>query len=72
MSSQQDRVWWRKKDLAARQGVTPRTIENWVRAGRLPPPHYFPGSPIPFWKDADLVSNDERFMRRPDLAPQQT
>jgi hypothetical protein len=29
--------------LAARHGVTDRTLDRWVKAGRIPPPEYING-----------------------------
>jgi hypothetical protein len=47
---------WRRKSLAQLFDVNVRTIDGWVRRGVLPPPHYLPGSPLPFWHDDQIVA----------------
>jgi hypothetical protein len=44
----------RRKKLAELFSVNVRTIDGWVKRKILPPPHYFEGSPIPFWYDDEI------------------
>jgi hypothetical protein len=53
----------RRAKLAELFGVNVRTIDYWwqdkTREGKpkvrvLPPPHYLPGSPIPFWFEDEI------------------
>jgi len=37
----EQRKWISKDELADRFGVSSQTIENWIHAGKLPPPVYF-------------------------------
>jgi len=39
----------RRAKLAEHFDVDIRTIDAWARKGVIPPPHYLPGSTIPFW-----------------------
>ena len=40
-----------RKDIAARYGVSLRTVDRWHREGKLPAPTWMRG---PMWKPADL------------------
>jgi predicted DNA-binding transcriptional regulator AlpA len=46
----------RKAAVAARYGITQRTLERWVKDARLPQPTY--RGKIPLWREADLEAND--------------
>jgi hypothetical protein len=49
----------RKHQVRARYGgVCDKTIDNYVKRGRLPPPKYFKGCPFPFWGDDELDAAD--------------
>lgn len=39
----------RRQEIAKNFGIHVRTVDKWVRLKIFPPPHYLPGSPIPFW-----------------------
>jgi hypothetical protein len=56
MHEHKTRKRWRRKKLAELFGVTDRTIDGWAKRGILPPPHYLPGSPIPFWHDEEVAA----------------
>jgi hypothetical protein len=51
----------RKIPLAKALQVTPKTIENWSKPDRgvIPPPHYFEGSPIPYWFEDETVDRPQ-------------
>ncbi len=42
----------KKREVAAKFGVTERTIENWVKQGKLPAPGYLGGRP--YWLAAAI------------------
>jgi len=53
------RTLLRKRDVCKRYGgVTPRTIERAVEAGRIPRPQYPFANGIPFWDEAELQTNE--------------
>jgi hypothetical protein len=54
------RRWLRKPRVKKRYDCTDRTIERMVKDGRLPPPHYQPGSRTPLWDEDELEENDRR------------
>jgi hypothetical protein len=49
MNERKPRSRWRRKQVAAHFCVNERTVDGWVRRGVIDPPHYLPGSPLPFW-----------------------
>jgi hypothetical protein len=49
---------YRKRDLAARYGVTPRTIDYMLADGRLPAATFYLGR-LPVWT-ADVIEQNER------------
>ena len=62
----------KKRDVCRRYGgVTPRTIERAVEAGRLPPPKFPFGNTTPLWDNDELDAHDRAaataatFGRRP-------
>jgi hypothetical protein len=56
--------WLRKKSVRKRYDeISNRTVDNWVTSGRLPPPHYFDGSPFPLWDQDELDAADKRALR---------
>jgi hypothetical protein len=50
----------RKRKVAEREGCSTRTVDRRSARGQLPPPHYDPGSPIPWWYEHELLANDQR------------
>jgi predicted DNA-binding transcriptional regulator AlpA len=44
----------RKSAVARRYGVSERTVDRYVREGRLPKPVYLPGSRIPLFAETEL------------------
>jgi len=49
----------RKAEVRLRYGnVSARTLENWVRRGRVSPPVYFAGCPFPFFEENQLNKDD--------------
>ena len=46
-----DDPYRRKPEVARHFSVTPRTIDNWVRAGRLPEPERLPNG-RPAWRES--------------------
>lgn len=46
----------RKAAVAARYGITQRSLERWTKDGRLPCPTY--RGKIPLWREADLDASD--------------
>jgi hypothetical protein len=62
--------------LAARYNTTTRSAQRWVLDGRLPEPHYMPGSRSPLWELALLDEHDHRILirsvsrRRPVTSPE--
>jgi hypothetical protein len=61
-------TYFRKWQLAARYGVTLRTVERMVADGRLPPPDLYLGK-FPLWGDKSIIANEKRAAaeRRPKL-----
>jgi hypothetical protein len=55
----------RRQGLAEKFSVNVRTIDSWWKGNPkkpdkpkvLPPPHYLPGSPIPFWFEDEIPGN---------------
>jgi hypothetical protein len=45
----------RRRGLADAFKVNIRTIDDWAKRGVIPPPHYFPGSVIPFWFEDETI-----------------
>jgi predicted DNA-binding transcriptional regulator AlpA len=54
------RRYFRKKQVAERYGVDPRTVDRWARERKIPPPVYMPGSILPLWQEEGLDEHDER------------
>jgi hypothetical protein len=52
--------WSRKRSVAKRYDCDPRTVDRMVEDKRIPRPHYFPNSTIPFWDDDELAANERR------------
>ena len=48
----------RKHEVAARYGVTERTVDYWAEHGRLHPPFYR-GTRFPLW-DQDILDKQDR------------
>jgi predicted DNA-binding transcriptional regulator AlpA len=44
----------RKRELAARLGISTRTLDRAVRDGRLPRPTYVLGKALPLWNDEEV------------------
>jgi hypothetical protein len=49
----------RRSGLAKLFDVDIRTIDGWAKRGVISPPHYLPGSTIPFWF-VDEIPEDKR------------
>lgn len=49
----------RKRAVAERYSVNPRTVERMILDGRLPKPLYR-GTRFPLWKESDLDESDRR------------
>jgi hypothetical protein len=59
MLSSAKTVWLRKRQVRERYGqVSDRTVDRWVRAGRLPAPQYPVRNAIPMWIEAELDESD--------------
>lgn len=62
-------------DLAMRYGVTVRTIQNWIRAGAIPPgKEHDSGDNREYWLSHDLCNIDEQlvlkgYVERRDIRP---
>ena len=54
----------RKRAVAARYGVSERTIDRWVELMKLPPPVYLPGSRIPLFAEEGLDEFDRQATTR--------
>jgi hypothetical protein len=54
------RNYLRKRSVADRYAVTPRSIERWVKKKVLPPPMYLPGVEFPLWAEDELDAHDRR------------
>jgi predicted site-specific integrase-resolvase len=53
--------WLRKAQVRARYaGVSNKTLERHVAAGRLPPPEYPLGNRIPLWDEEVLEENERK------------
>ncbi len=48
----EQRKWISKDELADRFGISSQTIENWIHAGKLPPPIYFSRQVVRFSVEA--------------------
>ena len=46
----------RRYTLAEHFCVDVRTIDAWARKGVIPPPHYLPGSRVPFWYQDETMA----------------
>jgi predicted site-specific integrase-resolvase len=57
MKTKSKRPRWRRKPLAAHLGVDPRTLDRWVRAGKIAKPVYL--GRMPTWGD-EVVEEIER------------
>jgi len=55
---------YRKGDLANRYGVTPRSIDNMIEDGRLPPADFFLGR-LPLWHAKTIEQAEVAAARRP-------
>jgi predicted DNA-binding transcriptional regulator AlpA len=58
----QSNKFLRKSDVAARYGVTARTVDRMADDGRLPTPIYH-GSRVPRWAQHELDEADARATR---------
>ena len=57
--------WLGTADLRARFQVSDRSIENWIAAGRLPPPTYFgAGRRVRRWRETDIEAIERQAMRK--------
>ncbi|MFY9770238.1 MAG: hypothetical protein WAK04_08395 [Xanthobacteraceae bacterium] len=46
----------RRRSLAEHFDVNIRTIDDWAKRGVIPPPHYLPGSVIPYWYEEETIN----------------
>jgi hypothetical protein len=53
----QAKKFLRKRQVAQRYSITPRTVERMVDDGRLPPPDFYRGK-LPFWGEHTLDKAD--------------
>ena len=54
------RKYLRKRGVADRYSVDPRSVDRMSRDGRIPPPKYLPGSVVPMWLESELDENDRK------------
>jgi hypothetical protein len=55
----------RKRSVATRYDVDPRTVDRMVEDKRIPAPKYLPGSPIPIWAEDELTAHERRATATP-------
>jgi hypothetical protein len=55
----------RKSQLAARYGITPRSVDRWSHEGRLPQAKYLRGSRLPLWDLDEIEALERRAIERP-------
>jgi predicted site-specific integrase-resolvase len=63
----------RKRQVAQRYSITPRSVERWSADGRLPAPTY--RGIIPIWSVEELEASDrqaERALRKPATETSET
>jgi predicted DNA-binding transcriptional regulator AlpA len=53
----------RKAQVALRYGINVRSLERWVKDGRLPAPIYH--NRFPLWRESDLDAADRAAMTAP-------
>jgi predicted DNA-binding transcriptional regulator AlpA len=53
----------RKAQVAGRYGINVRSLERWLKDGRLPSPMY--RGRIPLWRESDLDAADRAAMAAP-------
>jgi hypothetical protein len=56
------KTYLRKKGVAARYGVDPRTVPRMVKDKRIPPPDLYNGR-FPLWDEATLDASDREAAR---------
>lgn len=61
MTQSQIQFWFSQRTLAERYDVTPRTIQRWVKSGKLPPPTPLP-SGRPGWGNTIIEANERARM----------
>jgi hypothetical protein len=60
LPAQPDATWLRKSSVARRYGVSERSIDRKVDAGRLPKPRFPIGKNLPLWSRLELEAHDEQ------------
>jgi hypothetical protein len=45
----------RRRGLSEHFKVNIRTVDDWARRGVIAPPHYLPGSAIPYWFEDETI-----------------
>jgi predicted DNA-binding transcriptional regulator AlpA len=55
-----NKKYLRKKAVADRYGVDPRSIDRWVVLGKLPAPIYLPGGRIPLFAEDEIEAWDRQ------------
>jgi hypothetical protein len=56
------REYLRKKSVADRYDICPRTVDRATRAGRLPAPEFPLGNKVPMWSRRKLDEHDRRLL----------
>jgi hypothetical protein len=64
MQQQFPRQFLRKRDVAERYRMHPRSVERAAAAGRLPAPTYPLGPGVPFWSLEELEANERAAVTR--------
>ena len=63
------KIYLRREQIAARYGgIRARTVERYVKTGKLPPPLYINGSRTPLWP-VDVLEEFERLNMSPRRKP---
>jgi len=53
-----DAVWLRKAHVAGWYGISERSVDRKVDAGKLPKPEFPLGDNLPLWRKAELEAHD--------------
>jgi hypothetical protein len=55
-----DATWLRKSSVAGRYGISERSVDRKVDAGKLPRPKFPIGKNLPLWSRLELEAHDEQ------------
>ena len=58
LPAQPGAVWLRKPHVAGRYGISERSVDRKVDAGKLPKPKFPLGENLPLWSRAELEAHD--------------